>query len=41
MSKSLTAKKSKPARRGKSKFSSNAEKGPGPHSKKGEGQKNQ
>jgi hypothetical protein len=40
-SKSWTAKKSKPARRGKFKFSSNAGKGPGPHSKKGEGQKNQ
>jgi hypothetical protein len=42
-SKSWTTRKSKPAKRsgGKTKFSSNAGKGPGPHSKKGEGQKNQ
>ena len=40
-SKSWNSKKSKPAKRGKPRYNSNAGKGPGPHSKKGEGQKNQ
>jgi len=40
-SKSWTSKKSKPSKRGKPRYNSSAGKGPGPHSKKGEGQKNQ